>query len=87
MDMQKFSQTALVLEEIHNELKNLKQAVDNKKFALGQQRQSYKQNMAEKNLQLENFNKTTAAALQKVETVMEKIDRVLNEDGSSNNNN
>lgn len=87
MDTQKFSRTALVLDEIHKELKNLKQAADNKKFALGQQRQSYKQNMAEKNIRLENLNKTTAAALQQVEKVMVKIDMVLKEDGSSNNNN
>lgn len=87
MDTQKLAQTARVLDEIRNELKNLKHTADNKKNALGQQRQSYKQNMAEKNMRLEDAAKTATAALQQVEKIMANIDMVLNEDGSSNNNN
>ena len=59
----------------------------NKKNAVAQQRQSYKNNMAQKNEQIENLNKSISQALSKVVSVAQKIDMVLKEDGSSNNNN
>ena len=43
--------------------------------------------MAQKNEQIENLNKSISQALSKVVSVAQKIDMVLKEDGSSNNNN
>ena len=42
--------------------------------------------MAEKNARLENLNKTVADVLLKTDAVTQKIDMVLNENGSDNGN-
>ncbi len=86
MDEQKFMQTAHALESLDSVLKSLKQAIEVKKYAVGQQRQSYKQNLAQKNSQLEALKQAASETLLKVGSAVEKIDMVLKEDGSSNNN-
>ncbi len=86
MDKQKLVRTMKAFDELQASLKGLKQAVEAKKYALGQQRASYKQNMAEKNARLENLNKTVADVLLKTDAVTQKIDMVLNENGSDNGN-
>lgn len=87
MDKQKLVRTMKAFGELQASLKGLKQAVEAKKYALGQQRASYKQNVTEKNARLENLNKTVAEVLVRTAAVTQKIDMVLNEDGSDNNNN
>lgn len=87
MDKQKLVRTMKAFDEMQASLKGLAQALETKKYALGQQRASYKQNVTEKNARLENLNKTVAEVLAKTEAVTRKIDMVLNEDGSDNNNN
>lgn len=87
MDKQKLVRTMKAFDEMQASLKSLTQALEAKKYALGQQRMSYKQNVTEKNARLENLNKTVAEVLAKTEAVTRKIDMVLNEDGSDNNNN
>lgn len=87
MDKQKLVRTMKAFDEMQASFKSLTQALETKKYALGQQRASYKQNVTEKNARLENLNKTVAEVLAKTEAVTRKIDMVLNEDGSDNNNN
>ncbi len=87
MDKQKLVRTMKAFDEMQASLKSLTQALETKKYALGQQRATYKQNVTEKNARLENLNKTVAEVLAKTEAVTRKIDMVLNEDGSDNNNN
>ena len=59
MDKQQFIKTRQAVADLQAELKNLKQAAESKKYALTQQRQSYKHNMAERNLRLENLGYST----------------------------
>lgn len=87
MDKKKFVNTAAALEEINLAVERLKKSVESKRSALLQQRQSYKQNAAEKNARLAQFRQTAADALIKVENMAQKIDMVLSENGSSNNHN
>jgi NADH:ubiquinone oxidoreductase subunit D len=87
MDKQKLARTMKAFDEMQASLKALKQSLEAKKYALGQQRASYKQNVTEKNARLENLNKTVAEVLAQTAAVIQKIDMVLNEDGSDNNNN
>lgn len=87
MDKQQFIKTRQAVADLQAELKNLKQAAESKKYALTQQRQSYKHNMAERNLRLENLTKTVADMALKTDATIQKIEMVLNEDGSGNNNN
>lgn len=87
MDKQKLVRTMKAFDELQAALKGFKQAVEAKKYALGQQRASYKQNVTEKNARLETLNKTVAEVLARTAAVTQKIDMVLNEDGSDNNNN
>ncbi len=87
MDKQQFIKTRQAVADLQAELKNLKQAAESKKYALTQQRQSYKHNMAERNLRLENLTKAVADMALKTDATIQKIEMVLNEDGSGNNNN
>lgn len=87
MDKQQFIKTRQAVADLQAELKNLKQAAESKKYALTQQRQSYKNNMAERNLRLENLTKAVADMALKTDATIQKIEMVLNEDGSGNNNN
>lgn len=50
MDEQKFVQTANVLKTMQEELDGLQKMIEKKRYAIVQQRQSYKANMAEKML-------------------------------------
>jgi len=68
-------------------LQQLQETLQGKKNALLQQRQSYKHNMAEKTKQIDDLKQTVADTLSKVTGVAQKIDMVLKEDGSGNNNN
>lgn len=87
MDEQKFMQTSKVLQAIQNEIDGLQKIIEKKKYAIVQQRQSYKANMAEKNARLEAMQNTVNTAALKTSEVIKKIEMVLNEDGSGNDNN
>ncbi len=87
MDEQKFMQTSKALQAIQNELDGLQKIIEKKKYAIVQQRQSYKANMAEKNARLEAMQNTVNTAALKTSEVIKKIEMVLNEDGSGNDNN
>ena len=87
MDIKNLSKTAQCLQELNSVIAEFETTLKNKKNAVAQQRQSYKNNMAQKNEQIENLNKSISQALSKVVSVAQKIDMVLKEDGSSNNNN
>ena len=87
MDIKNLPQTDKALTELTETIKEFQTVIQNKKNALFQQRQSYKYNMAEKTKQIENLKETIASTLNKVTTVANKIDMVLKENGSSNNNN
>lgn len=87
MDEQKFMQTSKALQAIQNEIDGLQKIIEKKKYAIVQQRQSYKANMAEKNARLEAMQNTVNTAALKTSEVIKKIEMVLNEDGSGNDNN
>lgn len=87
MDEQKFVQTANVLKTMQEELDGLQKMIEKKRYAIVQQRQSYKANMAEKNARLEVMRETVNSAALKTNEAIKKIEMVLNEDGSGNNNN
>lgn len=87
IDKQKFPLSAEAVHQIENAMKELKQQLEAKKFALAQQKQDYKRNMAEKNAKMDSLNAAVAKVLQSVTTVVSHIDMVLEEDGSGNNNN
>lgn len=87
MDKQQFIKTRQAVADLQTELKNLRQVAESKKYAITQQRQSYKNNMAEKNSRLENLTKAVADMALKTDATIQKIEMVLNEDGSGNNNN
>jgi len=85
MDKQNLKKTAAAMQMLEDALNHLKQAVEVKKFAVNRQRVAYKQNMTEKNAQLDSLKRAVGAAAAKAEELSNKIDRVLKEDGSSNN--
>ena len=87
MNLENLPQTKKALSELDNMLNRLHQSLQNKKNAIGQQRQSYKHNMTQKNEQIDVLKETVANTLNKVINATQKIDMVLKEDGSSNNNN
>lgn len=87
MDIKNLSKTMQSLEELNSVLKEFEITLKNKKNAIVQQRQSYKNNMAQKNEQIESLSKNIVQTLNKVTSVAQKIDMVLKEDGSSYNNN
>ena len=53
MDIKKLSKTMQSLEELNSVLAEFETTLKNKKNAIAQQRQSYKNNMAQKNEQIE----------------------------------
>ncbi len=87
MNLENLPQTKKALSELDNMLNRLHQSLQNKKNAISQQRQSYKHNMTQKNEQIDVLKETVANTLNKVINATQKIDMVLKEDGSSNNNN
>ena len=87
MNLENLPQTKKALSELDNMLNRLQQSLQNKKNAISQQRQSYKHNMTQKNEQIDVLKETVANTLNKVINATQKIDMVLKEDGSSNNNN
>ena len=86
-DIENLPQTSKSLTDFEKTIEKFQVALQNKKNAILQQRQSYKHNMAEKTKQIETLKTTVANTLNKVTSVAQKIDMVLKEDGSSNNNN
>ncbi|MBQ2811387.1 MAG: hypothetical protein IJF12_04370 [Alphaproteobacteria bacterium] len=87
MELKNLPQSEKALNELESLLQQLQETLQGKKNALLQQRQSYKHNMAEKTKQIDDLKQTVADTLSKVTGVAQKIDMVLKEDGSSNNNN
>ncbi len=87
MDIENLPQTAKALSDFEEVVQKLQVVLQNKKNAVFQQRQSYKHNMSEKVKQIEMLKETVTNTLGKVTNVVQKIDMVLKEDGSSNNNN
>ena len=85
--MKNLPKTEKAFEALEAALKDFQGVLQNKKNALLQQRQSYKNNISEKNKQIDDLKEVVGSALSKVTTVAQKIDMVLKEDGSSNNNN
>ncbi len=85
MDKQNFRKTVAAMQMLGEALNRLKQAVEVKKFAVNRQRVAYKQNMTEKNAQLDALKRAVVAAATKAEELSDKIDEVLKEDGASNN--
>ncbi len=86
-DIENLPQTSKSLKDFEKTLEKFQVALQNKKNAILQQRQSYKHNMAEKTKQIETLKTTVSNTLIKITNVAQKIDTVLKEDGSSNNNN
>ncbi len=86
-DIENLPQTSKSLTDFEKTIEKFQVALQNKKNAILQQRQSYKHNMAEKTKQIETLKTAVANTLNKVTSVAQKIDMVLKEDGSSNNNN
>lgn len=87
MDTKIFCKTAAALAEAGEAIKIFKQAVSDKKYAVGQQRNAYRQNTAEKNARLAQASDTAAKALAKIGEVVKKIDMVFDEDGTNNDRN
>ncbi|MBE6451459.1 MAG: hypothetical protein E7016_05805 [Alphaproteobacteria bacterium] len=87
MELKNLPQSEKALNELESLLQQLQETLQGKKNALLQQRQSYKHNMAEKTKQIDDLKQTVADTLSKVTGVAQKIDMVLKEDGSGNNNN
>ena len=86
-DIENLPQTSKSLKDFEKTLEKFQVALQNKKNAILQQRQSYKHNMADKTKQIETLKTTVSNTLIKITNVAQKIDTVLKEDGSSNNNN
>lgn len=87
MELKNLPKTDKSLSEFDNLINQIQSVLQTKKNAIMQQRQSYKHNMAEKTKQIDALKETVTTTLNKVTTVAGKIDMVLKEDGSSNNNN
>lgn len=87
LNPEKFPLAAEAEAELDLILKRIQQAVESKKYALGQQKQAYKKNMAEKNAKLESLNTAAQKVLEAVDQAVSNIDVVLKENGSSNDNN
>ena len=87
MDMKNLPQSEKALFELNEVIKKFEEALHSKKNALFQQRHAYKHNIAEKTKQVDALKQTISDTLGKVTNVAQKIDMVLKEDGSSNNNN
>ena len=87
MELENLPQTDKALQEFNGLIKQIQSALQVKKNAIDQQRHSYKHNMSEKTKQIDEFKTTVANTINKVANVVQKIDMVLKEDGSSNNNN
>lgn len=87
INKQNFPKTSQTVQELQAAIKELKQVFESKKNAFLQQKQAYKRNMAEKNAQLEMFSKTTADAVAMIDRAVEQIDKVMDENGTSNNHN
>ncbi len=87
MELKNLPKTDKSLSEFDNLINQIQSVLQTKKNAIMQQRQSYKHNMAEKTKQIDALKETITTTLNKVTTVADKIDMVLKEDGSSNNNN
>ena len=87
IDIKNLPQTSKALNNFEEMHKKIQTVLQSKKNAVFQQRQSYKHNMTEKTKQIETLKTTVANTLNKVTSVAQKIDMVLKEDGSSNNNN
>lgn len=80
MQEQNFARTLEALEELKTALQGLNHAVEVKKNALLQQRHSYKNN-------LNTLNKTVQETVSVIRSVYQKIDQVVQEDGTNHNNN
>ncbi len=87
MDMKDLPQTEKAFEALETVLKDFQGVLQNKKNALLQQRQSYKNNMLEKNKQIDDMKAVVAKVLDKTTKVVQTIDMVLKEDDSGNSNN
>ena len=87
MDRQNFKLTFEALDALSNGVELLKQTIDARKNALLQQKESYRQNMAQKNNEIEHLKQIIADTVEKVGVCAATIDKVLNDNGSGNNSN
>ena len=85
MEDQKLEQTTAALGEMKESLNALMRALDAKRNTLAQQKENYKNNVTEKNAEIEKLKQALSMAAQKIEKSALKIDEVIKENGSGNN--
>ena len=77
--------TNAALKELSESMENLLRVLNAKKNALLQQKEAYKNNMQNKNAEIEKLQKTIEAAFQTIEASAQKINEVIENNGTSNN--
>ena len=87
MDTQNFKSTFEALNDLNKSVEALKRTVETRKNAFFQQKESYRQNMTQKNDEINHLKDTIAKAFQKVSVCTATIDKVLEDNGSGNNSN
>ena len=87
MDTQNFKHTFSALEDLSQSLITLKEAFKIRKNAALQQKEAYRDNMADKNKQIDVYKQTLNVACEKIDEFAKTIDMVLSENGSGNNSN
>lgn len=82
-----FEKTNAKIGELGRAIESLKDVLANKKTTVCQQREAYKNNMAQKNAKVDELKNALEMTIQKLDTTAQKIDEVIRENGSGNNSN
>ncbi len=85
MNMQDFTKTSQSLLQLKACLDRLRDLSVKKKNALTQQRESYKNNIFQKNSEIQHLKEIIKLAAKRIDESAQKINEVIKENGSSNN--
>ena len=84
---QNLERTNAALSELTQSVDTLKVVLKKRKAALLQQKEAYQNNMAQKNAQINRLKSALETAVDKIGRAAQKIDEVLEENGTSHNSN
>ena len=87
METENFKLTFEALDALNDSVELLKQTIEARKDAILQQKESYRQNITQKNSEIEYLKQIIAKTIEKVGVCATAIDEVLNDNGSGNNSN
>jgi len=87
MEEQNLEKTNFALDELKKSVHGLKDMLDDKKTSIIQQQEAYRSNMFQKNKKIDELQSALEMTIKKIEVMAQKIDGVIEQDGSSNNSN